>query len=279
MFKNRLNQAIDNLTPSEETIADYMSSHLDEITNMTSTELARQTGTAQATVIRFSKKLGYSSYRRMIHDIGTYDADEHIHDDIDYTESMETTRLKLKNEYDNVFNLTCELNKNSKIQKTVDAIYMADNVVLFGITSRKGDISHYFTNLFLKIGINAFTDEYPSAIYAKLEICKKNDVIILLSESGETREIINFAKIAHKKDMIVISITRHIRNTLSRQSDINLQVIEYGERTFLRNCMMVYSYEVLMNMIYLNLLKKNPARAEKLSSRNYIVTKTQYFEK
>lgn len=278
MFIKRLNQILDNLTGSEEIIADYISNHLNEIGKMTSVELARRTGTAQATVIRFSKKMGYPNYKRMINDINTSDADEHIDEDITFDEDIETTKKKLKNEYSMVFDLVVEQNSNTLFQQAVEMIYKAETIIIYGITSRKGDLAHYLMGILMKIGFNVVTDSYTSTIYARLETCKKGDVLILLSESGETRELLNFAKIGKKKGVRVISITRFKKNHLAQLSDVNFKVIEYGQRTFLRNLMMMYSYNIIIDLLYLNLVKKDFDKSEKLSSRNSLVTKVNYTE-
>ena len=90
MFVRRLDQVRDDLTSSEETIALYISNHLEEVSHMTSSQLAEITGVAQATVVRFSQKMGYASFKKMIRDISTSSmADEHVTEDIDPQESVE----------------------------------------------------------------------------------------------------------------------------------------------------------------------------------------------
>lgn len=279
MFVRRLDQVRDDLTSSEETIALYISNHLEEVSHMTSSQLAEITGVAQATVVRFSQKMGYASFKKMIRDISTSSmADEHVTEDIDPQESVEETKERLGKEFEIIYDLVSKQNSNQLIKEVVDAIFEAESVVVFGYTSRKYDLAHHFVGLLLKIGINAYTDSFPSAIYAKLELMKENDCIIILSESGETRETINFAKIARKKGIKVVSITRVLKNSLAKYSDYNLKVVEYGNRTFLRNTMMMFAYEVVIDLLYLNLIKKDPERSNLLSSINSTKTKLHYIE-
>lgn len=51
----------------------------------------------------------------------------------------------------------------------------------------------------------------------------ENDMIFLVSLSGENNKINNFAKDLNKKGITIISITESGNNTLSKLSDINIQ--------------------------------------------------------
>ena len=62
-YANKLKLIIEDLTYSEEMLADYIDSHRSEIQNLTSKELSDIVGVSQSTVIRFSQKLGYGSYK------------------------------------------------------------------------------------------------------------------------------------------------------------------------------------------------------------------------
>ena len=52
-----------NLFAAERRIADYILAHAQEAANMTQAQLAAESGSSEATVSRFCKKLGYENYR------------------------------------------------------------------------------------------------------------------------------------------------------------------------------------------------------------------------
>lgn len=278
MFEKRVNLVFEDLTTTEETLVKYISDHSDDMRNITSSELAKRLQIAQSTVIKFSQKLGYVSFKHMINDICTENADEGVNLELDFSEDDETTLKRLGSQYAELFELTTAINKVSSFREAVDYIYNAETVVLFGYTVRKQSMVWYYSAQMLKMGINCFTDFYTSAIYAKLESCKPGDTLMLLSDSGETREVINFAKIARKKGMKVISITRVAKNKTADLSDVNLKIVEYGNRTVLRNTMMYFSYLTIMDMLYLSLFKRDPDRFLKNTGINHLVTKLNYTE-
>lgn len=278
LFAKRLSMVFDNLTATEELLAKYIGEHSGELRAITSSELAGRLGIAQSTVIKFSQKLGYSSFKRMINDLSTDMADAEVNEEIDFGEDDDATLRRLGMQYQNMFELTASLNRISSYREAVDYLYAADTIVAFGYTSRKEYQAEHFVSRLLKMGLNAFTNTYTAEVYAKIDACKPGDVVLLLSDTGETRETLNFAKIARKRGMKVISITRLAQNRLADLSDVNLKVVEYGNRTVMRNVMITYTYSCVLDMLYLCLFKRDPERFQKNTARNSIITKLNYIE-
>ena len=77
--------ALTNMTSAENKIAKYISENIDNIADLTSTKLADEVGVSQSTVIKFSQKLGYPTYKRMILDITSDQPDDDLNDELDYT--------------------------------------------------------------------------------------------------------------------------------------------------------------------------------------------------
>jgi DNA-binding MurR/RpiR family transcriptional regulator len=69
MFRDRIKESYESLTPSFKDLADFILSHELEVAFMTATELAQTLEVDAATVVRFSQALGYSGYRELSHEI------------------------------------------------------------------------------------------------------------------------------------------------------------------------------------------------------------------
>ena len=136
--------------------------------------------------------------------------------------------------------------------------------------------AQYFTYKLSSIGIDAFCDENMSLIYSKIRLCTESDVIVILSESGETRDLINFAKMAKKRGMFVITITKASKNTLQTIADKNLRIADYGLRTFLRNSVLRIFVLSILDMLFLNLVKKNFNFYEREAAKLSFMTKLDY---
>jgi DNA-binding MurR/RpiR family transcriptional regulator len=65
MFREKIQQKYDDLTPSFRKLADFMLQNQLDAAFMTATELANRLGVDAATVVRFAQELGYSGFREL----------------------------------------------------------------------------------------------------------------------------------------------------------------------------------------------------------------------
>lgn len=275
-YKDKLKLVFDNLTYSEEKLASFIDENKDEIRQMTSQQVADRVGIGQSTVIRFSQKLGYRNFKKMLADIGSDHPDEYISLEIDEEESTGATNEKIREQYNKILDMTFQFNQDVDVDEVVDYLFQARRIICCGFSERNIYFAQYFTYKLSSIGYDAFCGSYMSLVYTALEHCHRGDAIIILSESGETRDLLNFAKKAKKKGMRVISITRVSQNSLQGLSDKNLRVVDYGSRTFLRHTMIRMSYMCVLDMLFLNLVKRDFAKAEKTITKMRIETKLDY---
>lgn len=270
--------ALTNMTSAEDKIAKYISENIDNIADLTSTKLADEVGVSQSTVIKFSQKLGYPTYKRMILDITSDQPDDDLNDELDYTESTSTTISKLQQSYNKVFALVAQLNPATSIEKAANIINNSNCVKVFAYNARENYLAHYFYNELLRIGIQSFVSESITEMTAQVALLKKGDTIVILSKSGESREMLNFAKIAKKKEVNIISITRTQKNKLSKISDVNLKTVEYKDRTIFRERLVTESFLFLLDLLILSVVKLRPEIAEKSINKNRLYTKPAYVE-
>ena len=275
-YTNKLKMVFDGLTFSEEKLSNYIQEHREEIRNLTSQELADAVGVGQSTVIRFSQKLGSGNYKKMIADISMDNPDAYVDLEIDDQESTVETMEKLREQYNLILDMTFDMNKSDDVDLAVDFLYNARKIIIAGFSVRNNCFADYFAHRLSYIGLDAYHHDHTTMIYSALNQCNDQDVIIVLSESGETRDMVNFAKLAKKRGMKVISITKVSENTIKALSDINFKLVEYGNRTFLRTNLIRSSLLAVFDMIYLNLLKKDFERFEMHSTMMKIQTKLNY---
>lgn len=62
------------------------------------------------------------------------------------------------------------------------------------------------------------------SIHGGMGAMQKGDVLILLSKSGNTREILNFLPVAKAKDLIVIGVTQNADSKLGQSADVILRI-------------------------------------------------------
>lgn len=275
-YSQKVKLAFDDLSYSQEKLSRYIEQNRPQIKNLTSEELAKQAGVSQPTVIRFSQKLGYGSYKKMIADLDSVDEDNDEDVDIEPGDEISDIDEKLKKQYYDAIDATFELNSEGSIQKAVTYIKHAQNIIVTGFSEKNIYFAEYLAYRLSFIGLNATAYSHRTTAFSHINMCSADDLLIILSESGETDLLINYANVAHEQDMKVLSITRKNCNTLQSSSDVNLKVLNYGNRDVMRMSMVRVSFLVVFDMLLMNTALTDYKQTERFAAKVQLQTKLNY---
>lgn len=209
------------LFAAERRIADYILANAQEAVNMTQAQLATQSGSSEATVSRFCKKLGYENYRmfqlalardvRETHRVGRHSNDVSLED---VPQSLENI---LNNKLNELTATIHSLNEES-LRKVLDLLREASiiEVAAVGNTIPVAlDASFKFKQLGLRCVMSEIL-EHQSAFALTLT---SNDLLFLISHSGRSRRLLDIAKIARERKVPIVLITSDPSSPLARMSD------------------------------------------------------------
>jgi len=112
------------------------------------------------------------------------------------------------------------------IMEAIDYLY--DNVHVFGgkviITGlgKAGQIGDNIATTLSSTGTPAIFMHSAEAQHGDLGLIQKNDILILISNSGKTREVIEFARLAKRldSDLPIIVITSNEESELAKWADV-----------------------------------------------------------
>ena len=114
---------------------------------------------------------------------------------------------------------------NSLNDKFVEAVELISNqngkIIISGV-GKSGNIAAKIAASFTSTGIPAIYLNPVDASHGDMGIIDKNDVLIILSNSGESHELADLINFSKKKKIKIISITSTHKSLLSKNSDINL---------------------------------------------------------
>ncbi len=137
-------------------------------------------------------------------------------------------KSKIKKEGKKVIKLESEaLAKlsNSLNNKFVEAVELISNqngkIIISGV-GKSGNIAAKIAASFTSTGIPAIFLNPVDASHGDMGIIDKNDVLMILSNSGESHELADLINFSKKKKIKIISITSTHKSLLSKNSDINL---------------------------------------------------------
>ena len=112
-------------------------------------------------------------------------------------------------------------------QRFVDAVDLCfacqGHVVVIGM-GKAGLIGKKMSATFASTGTPAFFMHPSEAIHGDLGMISKNDLAVMISNSGETEEILRILPSLKRLDLKLITLTGALKSTLAKHSDVVLDV-------------------------------------------------------
>ena len=136
--------------------------------------------------------------------------------------SIKRAKQVLKIERDAITGLMGRINNDFK--KAVNMLYGSSGRVIVTGLGKPGFIAQKISATLSSTGTPSLYLHPAEALHGDLGRVTKDDVLIALSNSGETEEIIKLLPIVKKIGARLISLTGSLKSTLARNSDISLDV-------------------------------------------------------
>ena len=113
---------------------------------------------------------------------------------------------------------------DSSFDQVVEVLYACEGkVVIMGI-GKTGIIGHKMAASFASTGTSSIFVNVAEAMHGDLGMIDKKDVVILVSNSGETSEILNAIDPIHRIGCTIVAITGNLQSSLAQRSDYALSV-------------------------------------------------------
>lgn len=228
LFTTRVKSLYPKFTMSERKVADYLIMNGDEIEDVTSHELARRLDVGQSTVMRFSKKMGYSMFGEMIADIkSSGDLGTEIQND----DGLFTVMSKIEAKYHELLKSVARSNREEDLGDAARLVDGATTIICYGCMESGLLASHLCWSL-VGLGKNAYCDADIIQTKRRLRMLDPSrDLLIVVSKSGDKAEPVGVAKAAAAEGMPVLAICDASDNPLSRLATTSLRVVEIADRT------------------------------------------------
>ena len=122
-------------------------------------------------------------------------------------------------------------NLNSSFNRAVSEIIKCQSKVILCGVGKSGLIASKIAATFASVGTPSFSISASEASHGDLGMISKKDILILLSNSGETSELKNIIQYANRNKILLIGIISKKESILYKASDIKIvipKVIEAG---------------------------------------------------
>ena len=206
---------------SEKRVADWLFSHSGEVLPYSISDLASKCESSEATIVRFSKRLGCVGYQ----ELKLLLAQERDKKVIAPTITGDDDCYAIFEKVCNDAYMSLERTKKSLCAEAMTdaaaAIAAARRVVLIGLGT-SASVAVDAANKFLRAGCNssAYSDTHLQAI--AVSQLKPGDVLIGISRSGASKDIVEAMKTAKMHGVKTIALTSKEKSPITRQSDILL---------------------------------------------------------
>lgn len=227
LFQNETKQALEEayqkMTEVEKSIADFFINNK-ELREFSSRNVSKMLYVSEATLSRFAQKCGYKGYREFIFtyvkDLELEQKSESIEKDI----SLFTQNVK--NTYQNLLQENFKILNEEQIRRVAGMLNSCNRVLIYGI-GNSGYVAEEFQLRFMRIGmdVNAVTDSQMMKISAAL--AGEDTLVIAVSLSGESKEVLESVKIARGKGAAVVCITASPTSSVAKECQEVIQVAAF----------------------------------------------------
>ena len=265
----KINEYYKTFTKQEKKLADFLLKNINEASVLTISELSKESGVSCSTINRFAITLGYKGFkefiRDMYHEANSLPVQENVYE-INHENPLNM-------DIDTVIKVVCNLNiesirnslmmlEETKVLKAIEAIHKAPRVVVYALSGSVApalDLKFKFQRL----GINCEVYDNPHSLILSATTLKSKDVVIALSYTGETKEILDALKYVKENGAKIIGITMVGNNSLSKICDICIEhsSVDKGLRTYSTRSRVVQ--ENIIDILYIGLCTKRKGFLER----------------
>ncbi|MGM9925780.1 MAG: MurR/RpiR family transcriptional regulator [Bacillus sp. (in: firmicutes)] len=201
-------EKIQSFNQLEFMVYDYVMKHTQQVLFMTIRELAGAVHVSTSTIMRFCKKIdcdGYAEFRVQLKA---------------YVENTE--KKKPANDISEIiryFKSSDNEEFEERILQVAQLVRESKRVIFIGVGS-SGALGKYGARYFSNMG--KFSHHIDDPFYPIMEDLYENAVVIALSVSGETKQVIHLINQFKSRQCSIISITNSENSTIAKMSDYNL---------------------------------------------------------
>ena len=218
-----INNRYNSLRKSEKRVAEFVQKHMEEVVVLSLRGLARKCGTSDATVLRFCRSLGYLGFAdfkvSLVPEL--LRSSKKTYPEIREKENSETVKEMLQRNFQQQLDSTLQNCDDAMLTSIALHISQANKILIIGLGGSAG-VAYIFCDALGSLGIFSSFLRDRSIIQNVVSTLNSGDVVIGISHSGETEEVVSAVKKARYYGAITIGITNFSPSPLAGVSQFTL---------------------------------------------------------
>lgn len=206
-----LNKHYNEFSVNEKYICNYLVNHYDECVNNTVEEFSKSCNVSKTMMVRFAKKLGLSGYSELRARIK-----------IERQEQQGDVNGLLQTMTESYHKMMDELVKED-FSSFFIKLKNAERVFVYGSGSSQSRVASEMKRIFLPV--KEMIDLHGHDLCDALKrIATPNDLVIIISLSGESEPVVDLAQLLRTKNVSTVSVTSLSNNKLASLCEDNLYI-------------------------------------------------------
>jgi RpiR family carbohydrate utilization transcriptional regulator len=221
----RIKESLPALSKAERKMGQYVLENPELIPNLTTKQLSEKSGTSQSSVVRFCKTMGFASLKQfkmaLVKELAMGE-----------TNITDFQFVQDKSEPFDIFQKVSYVNKSAieaisssldrkQFEQAVQAIHDAKKLVFYGVGGSATAAMDGFYK-FAKLGYDCTAHHDFHYLLSTIPYLTEKDVIIAISMSGKTKDVLELVQFAKKNSATIIAITNLDNSPLYKEADIRL---------------------------------------------------------
>lgn len=232
---NTVNSIYPTLHDAEKKVAEYVVKEYFNVIDMSVAELSEQCNVSEATIVRFCKRIGLKGFHHfkitLAREVNSPEKTSH------------STTIDLDNIGESIQNIFAykidELKQTAsfldpKAMKASLDVISKSSIVHFVAAGNSMPVALDGAYKFNQIGIRSIVHTTPEMQVSLAHSLTEQDVVVGISNSGNSKLLLEIFEIAKKRKAKTICITNHFKSPLSQIADIQLTSIT-NEKLFFKD--------------------------------------------
>lgn len=254
----RIKSVLDDLPNSERKIGEYILTNPEETIKMTTAQLGTAAESNSTAVIRLCNRIGVNGFTKLKVDLSAeiVSIDESGYAEIEAEETISDIKSKLLANAFKSMEETSALMNEFDIERVVELIEAASIIYVYGVGNSR-IIAENMVQKWSRVGKIVVCPTDNHQLVSMLGAAPKNALFFGISNSGETKEIIELIKLAKKSFMKTIGLTQFGQNSLANKADYTIQTVKTIETDNQFISSSLHAQLIAIDVLFYAFLSKN----------------------
>lgn len=215
-----------SLNKATKKVAKYVLDHPEKIIKMSIVELAKKCGVSTFTIGKLCNELslkGYKEFKIKLFNSVPLISLKNIHEKVMFNDNSMDIAKKVCSSHIQALKSTLSYQDQGVLSKAIDILSQAGKILFFGFAG-SFRVAFDAEHKFFRLGINcyALSDSHMQVMYSSL--LNPSDVVIIITNTGRSKELIETINIIRKTKAKIITITSYTQSPVAKLSDLVIGV-------------------------------------------------------